>query len=289
MPETEAQINGLRAAFSADVNRPFELKSSFPLGSPSESYHPSPPAQSDLYQQPQVVVPSSQSYMKQQQQMNQLQQGSYLATPPVSAVSDSKPQSPLNPHAYDMNAQSTAGFTTLPTNQFYQQTLSPHDGPQWNPTPIIDQFAIPQSALAPSGAYGSSPPIQMPAAQPPYLQHTPSPPYPAATTYPPSQNHQAYYAEMQQRQQQTHEQQQQRFIDSQQHHLAQHQHQQHQVPPYPPPENVQYVTPKQWQQSVASVYDPGLKRRWSYMQSGGGGGGPQTVPGDAMAHNNKGR
>jgi hypothetical protein len=285
MPETEAQINGLRAAFSADVNRPFELKSSFPLGSPSESYHPSPPAQSDLYQQPQVVVPSSQPYIKQPQQMNQLQQGSYLATPPVSAVSDSKPQSPLNPHAYDVNAQATAGFTTLPTNQFYQQTLSPHDGPQWNPTPIIDQFntafAIPQSALAPPGAYGSSPPIQMPAAQP-YLQHTPSPPYPAATTYPPSQNHQAYYAEMQQRQQQTHEQQQQRFMESQ--HMAsqqqQQQHHQQQVPAYhPPPENVQYVTPKQWQQSVASVYDPGMKRRWSYMQSGG-----QPGAGDPMGH-----
>lgn len=34
-----------------------------------------------------------------------------------------------------------------------------------------------------------------------------------------------------------------------------------------PPDNV-YVTPKQWQQSVASVYEGGLKRRWDYMQQG---------------------
>ena len=38
-----------------------------------------------------------------------------------------------------------------------------------------------------------------------------------------------------------------------------------------------YVTPKEWQQSVASVFDPGLKRRWvdyaAGMDDGGGGGG----------------
>lgn len=43
MPEIQAQIDSLRLAFSADVSRPFELKSTFPYGSPSEQYHPSPP------------------------------------------------------------------------------------------------------------------------------------------------------------------------------------------------------------------------------------------------------
>lgn len=43
MPEIQAQIDSLRLAFSADVSRPFELKSTFPYGSPSEPYQPSPP------------------------------------------------------------------------------------------------------------------------------------------------------------------------------------------------------------------------------------------------------
>lgn len=43
MPEIQAQIDSLRLAFSADTSRPFELKPTFPYGSPSEPYHPSPP------------------------------------------------------------------------------------------------------------------------------------------------------------------------------------------------------------------------------------------------------
>jgi hypothetical protein len=42
MPETKAQINSLRAALSADVNRSFELKESFLLGSPFDQSRPSP-------------------------------------------------------------------------------------------------------------------------------------------------------------------------------------------------------------------------------------------------------
>ncbi|KAK5145975.1 hypothetical protein LTR04_001163 [Oleoguttula sp. CCFEE 6159] len=37
MPEMQAQINALREAFSADTSKPFELKPSFPFGSPSTS------------------------------------------------------------------------------------------------------------------------------------------------------------------------------------------------------------------------------------------------------------
>lgn len=43
MPEIQAQIDSLRQAFSADTSRLFELRPSFPYGSPSESYQPSPP------------------------------------------------------------------------------------------------------------------------------------------------------------------------------------------------------------------------------------------------------
>jgi hypothetical protein len=290
MPETEAQINGLRSAFSADTSRPFELKPSFPLGSPPGDNFPTPPAlhsisqaenyqtQQPTQQPPQVIIPPSHGYMNQQ--ISGHHQGSYLATPPVSAVSESK-SSPLNQHAYDINTH----VPGMPSGNFYGHNLSPHEAPQWNPTPIIDQFnqafAIPASALAPP-AFTSSPPVQMTSGHPNYnIQNTPSPPYPAATTFPPSQQHQAYYADMQ-RQQQHHQQQHQQ---PQQQHMQQyidsghsggamsHSMQQAALAAagygQAPPDSV-YVTPKQWQQSVASVYEGGLKRRWDSMQQGGG-------------------
>lgn len=43
MPEMQSQIDALRVAFSADINRPFELRPSFPYGSPSEPSQQSPP------------------------------------------------------------------------------------------------------------------------------------------------------------------------------------------------------------------------------------------------------
>lgn len=42
MPETKAQINALREAFSADTSKPFELKPNFPYRSPSPNMRPSP-------------------------------------------------------------------------------------------------------------------------------------------------------------------------------------------------------------------------------------------------------
>jgi hypothetical protein len=39
----QAQIDALRMAFSNDITKPFELKPTFPFGSPSEPMQPSPP------------------------------------------------------------------------------------------------------------------------------------------------------------------------------------------------------------------------------------------------------
>lgn len=51
MPELQQQVNNVREAFSADVNKPFALKPSFPYGSPQQSSLPSPPNASQGYQQ----------------------------------------------------------------------------------------------------------------------------------------------------------------------------------------------------------------------------------------------
>ena len=273
MPETEAQINGLRQAFSVDVNKPFELKPSFPLGTPSDSYHPSPPGppqqqlQSNTalqyqHQQPpqqHLLIPQNQAYVNQQ--VNQMQQGAYLATPPVSAVSsDSKPQSPQYQQGYNLNHQS---FNQIPTSNYFQHP-NIAEQPQWNPPPIIDQFntafALPPSALAPppTAPYGSSPPGVQSISPTSYSNHSPS--YPQSASYPPpprqmqQQNQQTYYH--QQQQQHT----QQQYIDTSA--AVQMQQQMAAQQAYQTPTTAGYVTPREWQQSVASVYPGGLKRQW---------------------------
>lgn len=97
LPEIQAQIDTLRLAFSADINRPFELRASFPYGSPSEPYQPSPPAfeaQYNHFGHPQAPSPHRLGYT------------THPITPPISAgTEDSKPESPqlqnmgmLRPH-----------------------------------------------------------------------------------------------------------------------------------------------------------------------------------------------
>ncbi|EXJ78046.1 hypothetical protein A1O3_09206 [Capronia epimyces CBS 606.96] len=285
MPETEAQINALRAAFSADLNKPFELKESFPLGSPSDHSRSSPLSQLSNEKQPQhhphhhpppqpPPAPTQTHHLVDLQQpqpgsylpphLTQMRgQTPYLATPPVSAYSnDSKPQTPIFPHTtYDLDQQFPSNLS-VSGGGFYPQTAAapaPNIDIQWNPTPIIDQFdtafAIPPSALAPPpsmyGGTGTSPPPPgtmqsfAPAGSPTYgtaggytqQQQQPPPPPP-------------YFAQRQ------HSQPYQETTSSP---IAG----AYSATPGAP----MFVTPRQWQQSVAHVIDSaGLKRRWDFGQ-----------------------
>ncbi|ETI25755.1 hypothetical protein G647_02529 [Cladophialophora carrionii CBS 160.54] len=306
MPETEAQIYALRAAFSADVNKPFELKESFPHGTPSEHSRPSPvsPPASEKPQQPPQLQPQKSIELHPSQQgkpgayvsqhMNQIsRQSGYLATPPVSVyAADSKPPTPMYAQGYDLAEQNS--YSSLPTSAggYYQQAPSVTDI-QWNPTPIMDQFdtafAIPPSALAPPpslyGGSGASPPGNMPnmhhAAS---FQSTGSPTYPSTTSpgYGAQHQHQQHQQHQHQHQQQHQQQQQQ-----QQHYFAAQQAQSFHDTSPPVATHAQlpqapstgyataggsgpagmFVTSQQWQQSVAHVFDAGrLKRRWDYTQ-----------------------
>jgi hypothetical protein len=106
MPEIQAQIDSLRLAFSADINRPFELKATFPYGSPSEPYHPSPPLDSQYH--PQISQVSS-------GMQNRLGYNGYPVTPPISAgaedaKSDSSQLQPLGivpPHPVSTQSMDT--------------------------------------------------------------------------------------------------------------------------------------------------------------------------------------
>jgi hypothetical protein len=286
MPETEAQINALRAAFSADVNKPFELRDSFPLGSPSDQSRPSPTSQSS-HERPPPGLADLQHPTQQQgfpppgQQVNQLrgqQPTPYLVTPPVSAYSsDSKPHSPLYAQSYDLEQHQ--GFVTLPTpgGGFFHhpQTAAPSEF-KWNPTPIMDRFdtafAIPPSAFAPppphnmyggGGGSGSSPPPGSMQSMQTSFASTSSPTYGVVSSsqnYPQQQQQQQYFA-----------QQPQSFSDMSPPVVAD----MSQLPgassssaPGAYAGNAMFVTPRQWQQSVATVIDPSRynKRRWDFEQ-----------------------
>ncbi|KAJ5779054.1 hypothetical protein N7457_006774 [Penicillium paradoxum] len=205
MPEIQAQIDSLRLAFSADMHRPFELKPSFPYGSPSEPFQPSPPM--DTHYHP---------------HLNQVQSRvgfhPFPTTPPISAgAEDSKSDTSSQIQSLGMVAHQP------PTTHSLDAPLA--DEKNWDPTRIITQWDIAFS-VNPSTVSANSPPMPMnnsiPAvqAQYPMQYETDKVPSVASTQSlsPP----------------------------------------QFQAPPV-------VFSARDWQQSVASVFDPqGVKRRWDY-------------------------
>ncbi|KAL4734640.1 hypothetical protein BDV11DRAFT_50741 [Aspergillus similis] len=207
MPEIQAQIDSLRLAFSANINRPFELKATFPYGSPSEPYQPSPTLETPYNPQP--------------SQISNLQERTgfhpYPITPPISAgTEDSKAGTPqLHPPAL------------ISTHSVHAEAPLV-DESSWDPTRIINQWDM---AFSFSPAVNSnSPPMAIPGTsqglQPAlvdqyalqYQQPAKLPVTQASAVAQPQMSGQPVV-----------------------------------------------FTARDWQQSVASVYDPhGLKRRWNY-------------------------
>jgi hypothetical protein len=243
MQEMRAQIDALREAFSADKDKPFELKPSFPYGTPSDSYQPSPPMEPQYHR---LQMSEQESFNQQGSQSYPLQ----TMTPPISAVSqDSGFDSPLPPQnrgVAPVSNNPSHPVTNYPSS--YPQQIAPAvDESQWNPTPIFHQwntaFSIPQAALAPPpNVISTSPPTSYPVM--PQQSGTPISPSnsnPYMTQYPASAGVSITSAPQQQQQQQQTSQ----TVKS----------------GYP----TTFVSSKQFQQSVASVFDPdGLKRRWTY-------------------------
>ena len=306
MPEVVTQIDGLRAAFSANLHKPFELKPSFPYGTPSEQGK-SPEARKS-------AEPFQQFPISHQTQVypSTFQSDAYYATPPATAR-----QHPPQQHH---DQQMYRNYQNDNVMQQYQQVSNGnnHDSDAitpteaWNPTPIIDQFdtafQIPQSALAPPppSSYSSSPPGALPQQKihsqiqntsygSPAMHNTgyvPSNQYHASPTSQPMVAPQSYMTQSQVPQQQTT---QPKLTPS---HYPQH----HGVNSYfdasikqnmalPVQQHNQtgqgygsipntysttaetgginapvYVTAKEWQQSVGGVYDTGMKRKWDYDQ-----------------------
>lgn len=119
MPEIQAQIDSLRLAFSANINCPFELKPSFPYGSPSEAYQPSPLHDSHYNDQLNSIP-------------NTVQNSMGYSTHPLTPVSVGTGESKSDPsqiQSFGVISQTT------PLNQRFNAPLVDEDS--WDPTRII--------------------------------------------------------------------------------------------------------------------------------------------------------
>lgn len=126
MPEMQIQVNQLREAFSADINRPFELKRGFPFESPSPSaagLQPSPPLDKNI-QHPMHVSLG---------QQGQTPYNTMPMTPPISSTGlsfeDSKDGLLMSGSTQMMSSSQQQGMPL--------QTTPMSIGQEWNPTPIF--------------------------------------------------------------------------------------------------------------------------------------------------------
>ncbi|KAJ5902430.1 hypothetical protein N7495_002958 [Penicillium taxi] len=211
MAEIQAQIDSLRLAFSADTTRPFELKQSFPYGSPSDGgYHPSPPMDAHYHPHLNQVTSSVQS---------RVGFSAHPITPPISTgAEDSKS---------DTSSQlQSLGMISHPPSSAHTLDAPLVDENSWDPTRIMNQWDMAFSANP--STVSNSPPMPMSNPAQPMsnmVNHQYPIQYDSKVAIPPTQ-------------------------------------------PVSPPQfqNLPAIfSARDWQQSVASVYDPqGLKRRWNY-------------------------
>jgi hypothetical protein len=150
MPEMHQQVNTLRQAFSADVSKPFELKSSFPFGSPQVPAQASPMSHEGTFRS---RLPSQQSPLDQPGQVNY---HAHPITPPISATDhhDSKTDSPVAQSLVMMAAGHRAPQTSA--------SMPMQDSAQWNPQRIFDQWNVAFGTPPPSASSQSSPPLRPP-------------------------------------------------------------------------------------------------------------------------------
>ena len=129
MPEMQMQVNQLREAFSADINRPFELKRGFPFESPSPStggLQPSPPLDTN----------TQHTMLTRHESLGHQTQIPYHATPmtpPISSTGlsfDDSKDSLFMPGSMQIMASSQQQNMPM-------QTTPMSIGQEWNPTPIF--------------------------------------------------------------------------------------------------------------------------------------------------------
>lgn len=124
MPEMLQQVNNLRQAFSADVTKPFELKPTFPFGSPQVATQASPLSNDGSYR---TRLPSQPSPVDHPGQVNY---HAHPITPPISASGhESKADSPV---AQSLVMMASGQRASQPSNMQMQESV------QWNPQRIFE-------------------------------------------------------------------------------------------------------------------------------------------------------
>ena len=235
MPDMQQQIDALREAFSADTRKPFVLKPSFPYGSPS----PTPP-RSQSYRQPTLV---RQPGLEQHAQPPQVSYTNHPISPPISAGGvDTKSDSPAVQSLVMMASGQRAPQQSMPSG------VPMTDSSGWNPAVIFEYVETcyrgkPNAnechsrwnttfGTPPSTQSGANPQTNSP------LKH----PVPGAQEIPTMSVNQSLPNV----------------------NLAPGSH--HPMPPqqYSGAPIPSFVSPSMWQESVASVYEGGLKRQWDY-------------------------
>jgi hypothetical protein len=125
MPEMQQQVDNLRQAFSADISKPFELKPTFPFGSPQVPTSSSPMSNEGSYRS---RLPSQQSPLDQP---GQVHYHTHPITPPISASDhDSKTDSPV--------AQSLVMMASGQRAPQSAAGLQMQEPVQWNPQRIFE-------------------------------------------------------------------------------------------------------------------------------------------------------
>lgn len=123
MPEMQTQIDALREAFSADTSRPFELKPSFPYGSPGANLQSSPSLDENYRH-------SNLSRQASHEQSGQLQFHPHPLTPPISGDQEEQDR-PIPAASLTMMANGQQPMSLASTSIETDQTA-------WNPTRIFE-------------------------------------------------------------------------------------------------------------------------------------------------------
>ena len=125
MPEMQQQVNSLRQAFSADISKSFELKPTFPFGSPQVAPQASPLSNQGSYR------PRHPSHPSPLEQPGQVNYHALPITPPISASDhDSKADSPV--------AQSLVMMASGQRAPQPSPSMQVPESVQWNPQRIFE-------------------------------------------------------------------------------------------------------------------------------------------------------
>ncbi|KAI0173590.1 hypothetical protein GGR52DRAFT_572097 [Hypoxylon sp. FL1284] len=224
LPEMLKQIDAVREAFSADTRKPFVLKPSFPYGSPHPSSHSSPPT-ANTFKPPMLQTSSLGSGIDPQAgQHSQVSYANHPITPISVGSADSKSDSPSAQSLSLMTPGQSAQASALSSG------MPLGDHPTWNPSRIFDQwnttFGTQQLQSQPTSVAPQSSSLNVPLSS-------------GTPEIPTSQDLQIAGGSLPA--------------------ATQALPQQYTAPPMHA-----FVTPAMWQESVASVYEGGLKRHWDY-------------------------